>query len=181
LKTSAHQIAERYVRALFEVATDDAARAQVEKDLAVLGAFFSDKSLAKVILNPLLTRAQQASAMKAVLDKIKAHKITAQFVALLAARKRLSILPEISDIFSELAATSRGELKARITSTATLAAKDIESLSTRLSKAYGKKVMLETHQDAGLLGGLIIKIGSVQLDASLAGKLNRLSLALKAA
>jgi F-type H+-transporting ATPase subunit delta len=54
-------------------------------------------------------------------------------------------------------------------------------VSDRLSKSFGKKVNLEVRHDPALLGGVILKIGSQQLDASLAGKIARLKVALQAA
>lgn len=179
LKTSAHQIAERYARALFDVAGKS--RDQIEADLLSLAAAMKDSATAKALANPLLSKQQLEKALAAALDKLRASDATRKFIALLSEKKRIAVLPEISAIFSTLAAAARGELHAELISAAPLSAKEVENVRARLAKAYGKDIVLETRQDASLLGGVIIKIGSVQLDASLAGKLMKLETRLKAA
>lgn len=181
MKTSgAKQIAERYVKALFEASGK--AHAAVEKDLKALQAVLAaSKELVSMLSNPLLTRAQQAEAMDAVLSAVKADKMTRQFVALLARQKRLSLLPEIIAIYKQEAAARRGEMKAEVVSAAPMEDADAAKIGERLSKTYGKKVIVETRQDPELLGGVVINIGSLRLDGSLSGKLRRLRNILKAA
>jgi len=174
------QIAQRYVKALFDVGAKS--QAAVEKDLGVLQTVLAESEEFQALLsNPLLTRAQQAKAADAVLAKIKADKVTRQFVALLARQKRLNLLPEIIALYQDWATTARGEMKAEIISAAPLKSADIAAISAQLGKTYGKKILVETREDPELLGGIVIKIGSLQLDSSLAGKLTRLTNKLKAA
>jgi len=176
------RIAERYVKALFDVAKGANALADVEKDLGELASLLvQSKELKAFIANPLIGRAQQAAAMTALLTKAKAHKLTVDFVAALARAKRLDVLAVIVAQFIERAATARGEIGAVVTTPAKLGDKDAGVLAEKLTKAYGKKVNLQLEEDASLLGGMIVKIGSIQLDSSLAGKLDRLRLSLKAA
>jgi len=181
VKASANQIAKRYVQALFDVAGDNV-RAKVEKDLKQLDIIVKGSDLFRDLLaNPLLTRAQQAQAMESVLEAISADKITRQFIALLAARKRLSIIPEIIEQFLTKAAEARGEVSAELISAVPLKSGDVASVGERLGKVFGKKVQLETRQDPALLGGVVVKIGSMQFDSSLSGKMRRLQNKLKAA
>ncbi len=181
MKTSgSRQIAERYVRALFDASGKS--RAAVEKDLLTLrDALEGSKDLRGLLTNPLLTRGQQAQTMNEVLAALKAHATTKQFIALLAKQKRLAILPQIIAIFMEEAARERGEMSAKLVAASPVTAADAKAISGALSKMSGKKILLETEQNPELLGGLIVKIGSTQLDASLSGKLRRLKNILKAA
>ncbi len=181
-KAGYRQIAERYVKALYDIASEAKARDAVEKDLGVLATLINESDeLAALLVNPLLTRDQQAKAMEPVLAAIKAHAITKQFIATLAAQKRLPILADVARIFAQRAAEARGEIKAEAISAHALSLKDVAIITERLSKAYGRKVTLETSEDPELLGGVVLRIGSQQLDASFAGKLNRLKNKLKAA
>lgn len=181
MKTSgSKQIAQRYVKALFDVS--ESARAKVEKDLKALRDILAgSKDLRGMLSNPLLTRKQQAQAMGAVLAAIKAQPVTRQFVELLAKQKRLEILPAAIELFMEKTAHERGEMKATAVSAAKLSTKDVDFISGALSKIFGKKVALETSENPELLGGVVVKIGSLQLDASLSGKLRRLGNKLRAA
>lgn len=174
------QVAERYVKALLDVS--EAARGKVEKDLATLQTILKEsQELQNLLSNPLLTRKEQGAAMNAVLAAIKAQTVTKDFVALLARQKRLTILPEAIALFLEKASAERGEMKAETVSAIKLTVKDTDAIGKTLGKIFGSKIMLETHENPELLGGVIIKIGSLQLDASLSGKLRRLGNKLRAA
>jgi F-type H+-transporting ATPase subunit delta len=183
MKTAgAKRIAERYVKALFDLTESASSTEKVEADLAALAASLAEnEEFRQFLSNPLLTRDAQGKAMAALLKKMKANTLTQQFVATLAAQKRLIILPEIAALFSQWAAASRGEISAELISASALKPKEIEQVAASLSKTYGKKVNLDVREDTTLLGGVIVKVGSQQLDASLAGKINRLKIALKAA
>lgn len=170
------------MNALFDIAAQGKTRDQVEKDLGVLATLtIESKPFSDLLTNPLLTRDEQAQALEPVLTSIKAHEVTKRFVALLAVRKRLPLLPEVAEIFARRVAEARGEIKAEVISAKPLSLKDVAVITENLSKAYGKKVTVETGKNPDLLGGMVIRIGSKQLDASFAGKLNRLKHKLKAA
>ncbi len=178
---SSKRIAERYVKALFDVATASGALAAVEKDLRALAAAAEGSDqMQKVALSPLLTRAQKADAMKAVLAQLKAHELTTQFVLMLARQQRLAVLGDIAKLFGQWAENSRGEMSAEIVAASKLSEKEVAVVSERLGKAYGKKVNLTVKEDASLLGGVVVRIGSIQLDGSLSGKLRRLKQKLAA-
>ena len=180
--TGSKRIAERYVKALFEVAQSAKSLDKVEADLASLGvALTQSPEFCDFLVNPLLTPEQRASIMTAILDKIKTTDLTRQFIGTLIAQKRLAILPAVCEEFSRMAASARGELDAEIISASPMKDKEISYINERLSKAYGRKLRLAVKEDAALLGGVILRIGSQQLDSSLAGKLRRLKNSLKAA
>lgn len=176
------KISERYVKAIFDVAGQSSALLAVEKDLSLLADLIKENADFRDFLhNPLLTRDAQASIANALLGKIGAHAVTVKFIVLLAHNKRLNILPEIIAIFLEKAAVSRGEMAAELVAARAVSAKESAAVAESLSKAYSKKIKLSVRENPALLGGTIINIGSVQLDSSLAGKLNRLKTALHAA
>ena len=180
--TGSKKIAERYVSALFDTAQGAKATDAVEKDmLALQSALAQTTDFQEFLGNPLLSREAQGKAMEALLAKLGANKVTAQFIALLAGQKRLPILPQIIELFLEFAAAARGELAAELVSALPFPKAEAQKVADKLSKAYNRKINLSLRVDPALIGGAIINIGSVQLDASLAGKLNRLKAAMKAA
>lgn len=183
MKTSgSRKIAERYVSALFDTAIAAHALDTVERDLRTLGELLEEnQDMRDFLHNPLLTRAAQAQILTPLLAALGTHTITAQFLRVLAQRKRLDILADIIALFLTQAAQARGELAARLVSAQKLSAADAKAVAATLSKAFNKKILLSTGVNASLLGGMVINIGSTQLDASLSGKLNRLKAAMKAA
>lgn len=177
-----NRIAARYVRALFDIARADNALEQVEKDMLTLGkALKTTPSFRHFLENPLLSRENQAQIMTAILNNVGAHKVTQQFMALLARRRRLQALPEIMAQFCQLVSRQRGEMKAELLAAAKLSPQEVALVSERLSKAYGKRIILDVREKPELLGGIVVNIGSLRLDGSLAGKLKRLQIGLKAA
>ncbi|MEQ1789655.1 MAG: ATP synthase F1 subunit delta [Rickettsiales bacterium] len=176
------KISERYVSAVFDVATQADALVAVEKDLLGLADLIKENAdFHDFLYNPLLTRDAQVSIAANLLEKIGTHAVTAKFVALLAHNKRLDILPEMIELFLKELAISRGEIAAELVVARAISTKEADAIAQSLGKAYNKKINLSVRKDAALLGGTIINIGSVQLDGSLAGKLNRLKIALHAA
>jgi len=176
------RIAERYVKALFEVAQETAAIAAVERDLNALGELLMQSDdFQHFLVNPLLSAQAKSEAMITILAKMGAHPLTDQFVGMLIRGKRLAILPEVITLFGEWASDARGELRGEVIAATTMKSKEIEAVGQRLGKAYGKTMKLQVRQDPALLGGVVVKIGSLELDGSLAGKMRRLKIALQAA
>jgi len=181
-KSGQTQIASRYVSALFDVAKAASALAPVEKDLTDLaGAIAAEASLTSFIESPLLNGSQQAKIIAALADSFKAHVVTKQFLITLAEAKRLNILQEVATQFAKKAEEDRGELSAELITAAPISTAEADEVAAHLGKAYGKKIKLKSSVDKSLLGGVVVKIGGVQLDSSIAGKLDRMNLALKAA
>ncbi|MDX2074183.1 MAG: ATP synthase F1 subunit delta [Alphaproteobacteria bacterium] len=176
------QIASRYVSALFDVASAASALVPVEKDMHDLArAAKSDKGFADFLASPLLGAKQQAQVVAALADSFAAHAVTKAFLVTLAQAKRLDLIAEISRQFAKKAEEARGELSAEMVTAKPAGKEEMALVAEHLGKATGKKINLTSAQDPKLLGGVMVKIGSVQLDASLAGKLQRLEHTLKAA
>lgn len=176
------RIAKRYVKAIFDVASQSSAVEAVESDFASLGKALAESAEFRDFLeNPLLPAQARAAAMLALLEKLKAHQLTRQFFGMLLTQKRLTLLPAIITEFANLASAARGEVTVSAESAVALSEKDLKDLAQRLSKAYGRPVRLSAKHNPALLGGMILKMGSQQLDSSLAGKMRRLGQALRAA
>jgi F-type H+-transporting ATPase subunit delta len=76
-------------------------------------------------------------------------------------------------------AAKRGEVTAEVASAVPLAEKQIGAIETALKKVVGSNITLDVTVDPGLLGGLIVKVGSRMVDGSLRTKLQHLQLAMK--
>lgn len=101
------------------------------------------------------------------------------FLKVVARNRRLFVLPGIIKAFRLLAARHKGEITADVTSAHALTlAQEIE-LKAALKGVTGKDVAVNVTVDPSILGGLIVKVGSRQIDTSLRTKLSTLKLALK--
>lgn len=174
-------LAGRYASALFDLASENGKVTAVEKDLDTLGAALAESGdLAALTTNPELARDVQGKAMAAVAKKLKLSALTANFLGVLAANRRLGKLPGIISAFKAIAAAQRGEVTATVTSAHPLSDDQIAALKTKLTAREGRTVMLSAKVDPDLLGGLVVTIGSQRIDASIRTRLNSLATAMKA-
>ncbi len=170
----------RYASALYELAAENKATSAVEGDLEKLGqAVAVSGDLAALIRNPRLTRDGAHAAMTALGTHLGLAPLTQQFLGVLADNRRLSKLPQIVSAFAGIAAASRGEISATVTSAHPLDAKQIAAIAAKLKAREGKDVKLTATVDPEILGGLIVRIGSTQIDSSIRTRLNTLANAMK--
>ncbi len=170
----------RYASALYELAAESKAVAAVEKDLGALGqAVRESADLAALIRNPQVGRDAGAKAIDAVASLFKVSPLTSKFLGVLAANGRLAVLPQVVSAFAAIAASARGEVKAEVTSAHPLGAAQLKALASKLKAREGKDVTISATVDPAILGGLIVRIGSTQIDSSIRTRLNTLANAMK--
>ena len=175
-------VAERYASALFELAQSENAIDTVEKDLARVEALLQGSDdLQRLVRSPVFSADEQQAAIGAVLDKARITGLTGNFVRVTAANRRLFALPGMIRAFRARLAEYRGEATAEVTVAQDLTAAQTKELATTLKGIVGKDVALDVTVDPSLLGGMIVKVGSRQIDTSIRTKLSSLKLALKEA
>lgn len=173
-------LAARYAAALFDLADEARELDAVAADLRAIRALIADSAdLRRLVRSPVLTREDQGRAMAAVLEKAGTSDLVRRFVGLVAGNRRLFALADMIEAYLSELARRRGEITASVTSAAPLSEAQSAALADALRRAVGGKVAVETHTDAGLIGGLIVKVGSRMVDSSLKSKLQRLQLVMK--
>ncbi|TIM65949.1 MAG: F0F1 ATP synthase subunit delta, partial [Mesorhizobium sp.] len=149
-----------YAGSLFELALQANSVGQVEADLNSFAAMLEGSSdLTRLINSPVFSSEDQAKAIAEIADKAGITGLTGNFLRVVAQNRRLFAIPGMIKAFRQIAAEHRGETAAEVTS------------------AHALTDAQQT--DPSLLGGLVVKIGSRQIDTSLKTKLNSLKLALK--
>ncbi|MBO6633358.1 F0F1 ATP synthase subunit delta [Parvibaculum sp.] len=175
-------VAGRYATALFELADEQSALDAVAADLASINAMLNEsEDLKRLVRSPVFSAAEQGRALTAVLDKAGVSALVKNFCGLVIRNRRLFVLPEMISAYTSILAAKRGEITADVTSAHPLGDQQVESLKAALKSATGRDVMINTKVDAGLLGGLVVKVGSRMIDSSLRTKLNSLKIAMKEA
>lgn len=170
----------RYASALFELAREQNSVATVEADLDSLGAALAQSTdLAALIRNPRVSRDAAGQALDGVAGVLGLSPITKNFLGVLAGNRRLAALPDIVRAFAAIAAAERGEVTAEVTSAHPLSADQLTALGARLQAREGRTVKLTASVDPDLLGGLVVRIGSTQIDSSIRTRLNSLAQAMK--
>ncbi len=173
-------LAGRYATAVFELAQEEKAVETLENDFnALKDAMTNSADLSRLVRSPVFTRAEQARAIGAVLDKMGLSQLAKNFVLVLAAKRRLFALRDIIRAFEARVARSRGEVQATVTSARTLNDGEMIELKAILKSKLGREPRIETKVDPSLLGGLVVKVGSRMIDSSLRTKLNGIRAAMR--
>jgi F-type H+-transporting ATPase subunit delta len=172
----------RYARALFELADDSEQLDAVAEDLRGLSTALTESDdMRRLVNSPVLSRDEQGKAMAAILDAMQVNALTQRAIGLVAQQRRLFVLHDIISDYLRLLAAHKGETTAEVTSARELKSDELEKLRGTLKELVGRDVAVETKVDPGLLGGLVVHIGSRMLDSSIRTKLERLELAMKGA
>lgn len=173
-------MATRYATALFELAEEGNALDKVAQDLATVERMTAEsEDLRKVLQSPIVSRDAQAAAVTALAGPAGIGDTVAKFLGVLAENRRLFALPAITAAYRARLAAARGEVTAEVTSAVPLDGEQLEAVKASVSRYAGKAVSLTADVDPSLLGGLVVRIGSRMIDASLKTKLQQLELAMR--
>ena len=172
----------RYATALFELARDEKSIDAVRADLDQFGAMLADSDdLKRLVRSPVFTADTQSKALAAVLDKAGISGISANFLKVLTANRRLFAVSDVIRAFNALVARFKGEATADVTVAEALSDKNLDTLRAALKSVTGKDVTLNVNVDRSIIGGLVLKLGSRMVDSSLRTKLNSIKHAMKEA
>jgi F-type H+-transporting ATPase subunit delta len=170
----------RYATALFDLARDEKAIDAVSASLRTLKAALADsEDFRRLTTSPLVSREEAARAIAAAAASLGLDPLTTRFLGVLAQNRRLGQLGAAIRAFGQLAARHRGETTAEVTSAHPLSDAQVKALQARLKTQLGRDVAVDLTVDPSILGGLIVKIGSRQIDGSIRSKLNTLAIAMK--
>jgi F-type H+-transporting ATPase subunit delta len=175
-------MAGRYATALFDLASEtntiDAVKADLERfDVLVAGS----ADLMRLVRSPVFSADEQLQALAAVLERAGIDGDAAKFLQLVTANRRLFAVRDMIRGFRELVAKHKGEATAEVIAAEQLKDEHIEALRAALKAVSGKDVDLDIKIDPGIIGGLVVKLGSRMVDTSLRTKLNAIKHAMKEA
>ena len=173
-------LAGRYASALFDIARDQRQIESVGKSLDALGqALLDSKDFNELITSPLVSRKDAGKAFAAIAPELNLDPVTMNFLGVLARNGRKAQLRPVIRAFRRLAAEHRGEATAEVITARRLNDDQLVQLRQQLRARAGCDVNIDATVDPSLLGGIIVKLGSQQIDASIRTKLNRLAQAMK--
>lgn len=173
-------VADRYAGSLFDLARETNSIPAVEADLGRFEALLAEsEDFTRLIKSPVFSAQEQEKALAAVLAKAGITGLVSNFLQVVAQNRRLFAAPGMIKAFRRIAADHRGETTAEVTTAHALTAEQESELKAALKSIANKEVALNVTVDPSLLGGLVVKMGSRQIDTSLKTKLASLKLALK--
>ena len=178
--STASGISGRYALAAFDLVKEANGVKALEADVAALESALKDSGdFRDLISSPVYGRDQQAAAIAAIAAKMKLSVIMTNTLGLMAANRRLFVLPQLLAALRGMIADEKGEVTAEVTSAAALTAAEATKLAATLKASVGKIVKLNVAVDESLIGGLIVKVGSKMIDTSIRAKLASLQNSMK--
>jgi F-type H+-transporting ATPase subunit delta len=175
-------VAGRYASALFELARDERQVDSVAENLERFGALLKESAdLSRLVRSPVFTGEEQAAAIGAVLEKAGIQGLAANFIRLAAANRRLFALPDMIRAFRTLVRESKGIVRAEVRVAEKPSDAVLEEIRASLRDVAKSEIEVDLQVDPSLIGGLVVKMGSRMVDASLRTKLNGIRLAMREA
>lgn len=167
------EIAEVYSRSLFEVASEHGVLDRVHEELGQFAdALDANRELQVFFFSPYFSSEEKRDAIRTLVEDADEHLL--RFLELLAERHRM---PAIFRVRRELDALWRREnrlLPVSVTSAVELDASLVEGIGSRIEEQTGQRVDLSSRVDPDVLGGLVLQVGNMVLDASVRNRLERL-------
>ena len=173
-------LAGRYASALFDLARDQRQIDAVSRSLEALNqALVDSKDFAELVASPLVSRGDAGKAFASLAPELSLDPVTASFLGVLARNGRKRELRSVIRAFRRLAADHRGETTADVITARPLKDDQLAALKAQLRARAGREVTVDAQVDPAILGGIVVKLGSQRIDASIRTKLNRLASAMK--
>jgi F-type H+-transporting ATPase subunit delta len=181
-ETRVSGVAGRYAQALFLLCQETGTTEKAAADLAAFAELVrSSADLQRFVKSPVFLAEEQVKALNALLARAEIGGIAAQFVNLVAAKRRLFAIFDMIRDFNLLNDARKGVTRADVTVAETLKPEHVEALRNALTDISGGEVDIAVKVDPTIIGGLIVKLGSRMVDSSLKTKLNSIRARMKEA
>ena len=167
------EIAEVYARSLFEVAKEHGIVDEVYEQIDQFSdALEENGDLRLFFFSPYFTSQEKSDGLAKVVEGADEHFL--RFLELLAERHRLPFIHRIRRAYDELWAEEHRLLEVGVTSAVDLDEETVREIGRRIQEQTGREVELSSKVDPDVLGGLVIRVGNMVLDASVRRRLEQL-------
>ena len=174
-------MAGRYALALFELARDQKAIDAIGADMNTFKGLLAESAdLQRLVKSPVFTAEEQTKALSALLGKAGISGVAANFLKLVANKRRLFAVTDMIAGFEKLVDREKGVTRAEVTVAEPLNDAHTKALKAALAEVSGgKSVEVDVKVDPAIIGGLVVKLGSRMVDSSLRTKLNSIRTRMK--
>lgn len=187
LMTQISKLAERYAKALFDLAREAEQIEAMQTQLSILSeALQGHNKLMRALTTSLYSKAEQDKLIDVILKLLYRDDLSSascrllnNFLKTLVKKGRLSCLVDIIRAFQQLHLAWCNTARVELSTASTPTLEQEKELTELLKHILNKDILLESKLDKSLLGGFIVKFGSYQIDTSISTKLSSLKMALK--
>lgn len=167
------EIAEVYARALFEVAQEHGLLDEVRNDLTAFAQALNDnRDFAVFFFSPYFSSEEKKDGLKRAVTG--AEPVFMNFLEALIERHRMPAIFRIRDRYQDMWEDERDLLPVEVTSAVALDKATIGSIGDRIGEQTKRTVELSSKVDPDILGGIVLRVGNVILDASIRNRLEQL-------
>ncbi len=162
-----------YARSLFEAAKEAGRLGEVRQELGdFVEALHEVPELAEILRNPQLDRRAKLAAVDAVAGN--SDPLVVNLLRLLIEKGRGGEIEEVGEEFERLAAHEEGQLSVELTTAIELSEEEARSIVEQIQRSSGRTVEATRSVDPDLIGGIVLQAGSLRVDGSVRGRLERL-------
>jgi F-type H+-transporting ATPase subunit delta len=174
------EVAKRYGGALFNLAQENKTLKAVFKGVELLRHSIQKEPQAwSHVVNPTLSLQTQRHIVESLVTSLKLGPLMKRFLMVLCHNRRLSHLNSILGEFTTLTQSASGIVEGVLETASELSKKEMDALQKSLKDQLGKHISLTQVIKENLVAGVVLRIGSMMIDASLGTRLNKLKTAMK--
>ena len=164
-----------YSQALFELASENNLTDQIEEQILDLLDMISKSTDFKFLIKDPTTKINdQLLVIKEISQKFNLNNLLERFLCFIISKRRFFYVEKILKDFVSICSNARGEIEAELLAAKSLNQNEINNLKNELASNFGSNIKLNYKHDPSLIGGLIIKVGSIMIDTSIKNKLQKL-------
>ncbi len=167
------EIAEVYSRSLFEVASEQDALDRIHDELGQFADSLSeDRDMQVFFFSPYFSSQEKKEGIAKLIED--ADDSFVRFLELLAERHRMPAIFRIRRGFDAMWREQNKLLPVTVTSAVELDRDTVEGIGKRIEEQTGQRIEVSSRVDPDVLGGLVLQVGNMVLDASIRNRLERL-------
>ena len=164
-----------YSQALYELGNESDSLNEIEDQANnILKLISENTELKNFIKNPTNKIEEQSAAFNLISDKFNFNNLLRNFLNFIITKRRLFFIQKIMEDFLDTCSKNRGEITAKLSSSKELNDTEILKIKDELASNFEANIKLNYKHDPSLIGGLIIKVGSIMIDTSIKSKLKKL-------
>lgn len=167
----------RYAQAIFLLALEHGDADRWRQDLQTMVDVTRSQGVAVLLESPGLKQSKKLATVRQVLPDLS--PMAANFMALLAQRRALLLLPRVQAVFQDMLDQHEGRVRAMATTAIPLQSTERDQVLQRLRTAWQRDIVLESQVDPAILGGLIVRVGDHVIDGSTRGRLQSMRRTLR--
>lgn len=161
-------IARRYAKALLEIGVEDKAHEKFGTELRdIYATSVGNPELVQALSNRMFKIDERMALAEGVLDMLGACKTVKRFVRVLIENSKIELLDDVCSAYFNLEDELFGRIRVTVETAGTPSEGLISGLKERLKEETGKEVIISHGENPDIVGGFILRVGNVLLDASL--------------